>query len=170
MARPSARILITIEQELAYPFVAKKWFGSEGQQVFLIKNQSEFMDLLNKEKQELLFQEYFSECFGSDIRINLVGNKIVASMHRISKSDFRANLSNGGIGVKYEPTQSEKDLAIKASKALGCDFCGVDILQTKKGPVTCEVNSNAHLNNIYKISGINVASNILEYIIEKIRK
>lgn len=101
MARPSARLLITIEQELAYPFVAKKWLGSEGQQMFLIKNQSEFMDLLNKEKQELLFQEYFSECFGSDIRINLVGNKIVASMHRISKSYFRANLSNGGIGVKY---------------------------------------------------------------------
>ena len=156
-----------VEAELKYPIVAKKWFGSEGQQVFLIKNKQEFIDLLNKEKQELLFQEYFEECFGSDIRINIVNNQIVASMHRFSENDFRANLSNGGSAEKYEPTELEKEIALKASKVLGCDFCGVDILQTKKGPVICEVNSNAHLNNIYKISGINVASKILNYIKQK---
>jgi len=156
-----------IESELKYPFVAKKWFGSEGQQVFLINNRQEFVNLLDKEKQELLFQEYFAECFGSDIRINVINNEIVASMHRFSKNDFRANLSNGGNAEKYEPTDKEKELALKASKALNCDFCGVDILQTKNGPVICEVNSNAHLNNIYKITGINVAYKILNYIKQK---
>ena len=156
-----------IESELKYPFVAKKWFGSEGQQVFLINNRQEFVNLLDKEKQELLFQEYFAECFGSDIRINVINNEIVASMHRFSKNDFRANLSNGGNAEKYEPTDKEKELALKASKALNCDFCGVDILQTKNGPVICEVNSNAHLNNIYKITGINVAYKILNYIRQK---
>lgn len=159
-----------IENELKYPFVAKKWFGSEGQQVFLIKNRQEFDSLLDREKQELLFQEYFEECSGSDIRINIVNGEIVASMHRFSKTDFRANLSNGGNAEKYEPTDVEKKLALKASKALGCDFCGVDILQTKNGPVICEVNSNAHLNNIYKVTGINVAGKILNYISKKIRE
>ena len=156
-----------IESELKYPFVAKKWFGSEGQQVFLINNRQEFVNLLDKEKQELLFQEFFAECFGSDIRINVINNEIVASMHRFSKNDFRSNLSNGGNAEKYEPTDKEKELALKASKALNCDFCGVDILQTKNGPVICEVNSNAHLNNIYKITGINVAYKILNYIKQK---
>ena len=153
-----------IENELGYPFIAKKWFGSEGQQVFLIKNRQEFVDLLGREKQELLFQEYLSECCGSDIRINIIGGKVVASMHRFSNNDFRANLSNGGSAEKYEPTEIEKEIAIKASKALGCDFCGVDILQTKNGPIICEVNSNAHLKNIYNITGINVAGEILNYI------
>ncbi len=157
-----------VENELAYPVVVKKWFGSEGQQVFLVKNRQEFVDLLNREKQELLIQEYFSECFGSDIRINVVNNEIVASMQRFSKDDFRANLSNGGVAESYKPTESEKILALKAAKALGCDFCGVDILQTQKGPVICEVNSNAHLNNIYKTTGINVAGKILSYIKNKV--
>ena len=159
-----------IEKELNYPLIAKKWFGSEGQQVFLIKNRQEFFELLNKENQELLFQEYFSECFGNDIRINIVDNEIVASMHRFSKTDFRANLSNGGSAEKYDPTDIEKKLALKASKALCCDFCGVDILQTKKGPVICELNSNAHLNNIFKTTGINVASKILNYIKVSVNK
>lgn len=153
-----------IENELNYPFVAKKWFGSEGQQVFLINNKQEFVELLDKEKQELLFQKYYAECFGSDIRINVVNNEIVASMHRFSKNDFRANLSNGGYAEKYEPTEQEKELALNASKALGCNFCGVDILQTNNGPVICEVNSNAHLKNIYSVTGVNVAEKILNFI------
>ena len=161
-------IIEQIERELKYPFVAKKWFGSEGQQVFLINNKKEFIELLDREKQELLFQEYFVECFGSDIRINIVDKKVVASMHRSSKTDFRANLSNGGHAEKYEPTDVESQLALKASDALGCVFCGVDILQTKNGPIVCEVNSNAHLNNIYKVTGINIASEILNYICKKI--
>ena len=90
-------------------------------------------------------------------------------MHRFSKNDFRANLSNGGNAENYKPTDIEKEIALKASKALGCDFCGVDILQTKRGPVICEVNSNAHLNNIYKITGMNVANTILKYIVGKIK-
>ena len=159
-----------IEKEIKYPFVAKKWFGSEGKQVFLIHNKQEFINLLDTEKQELLFQQYFDECFGSDVRINIIGGEIVASMHRFSKIDFRANLSNGGSAETYQPTDAEKQLALSASKALNCDFCGVDILQTKNGPVICEVNSNAHLNNIYKTTGINVAGKILAYIKEKLEK
>ena len=134
----------------------------------MINNKQECIDIINNQKQELLFQEYFDECFGSDIRINLVNNKIVASMHRFSQNDFRANISNGGSAEKYEPTNLEKTLAIKASQALQCDFCGVDILQTKNGPVICEVNSNAHLNNIYMVTGTNVAEKILLYIKQKI--
>ncbi len=159
-----------IINEISLPLVAKKWYGSEGQQVYLVQTEKELFDLIKAEHgKELLFQRYYCECFGSDIRINLVGGKIVASMKRTSTNgDFRSNLSNGGTAKNYEPTKEEKALAIKASKALGCDFCGVDILQTDDGPVICEVNTNAHLKNIYEITNINVAKHILAYITNKI--
>ena len=55
-----------------------------------------------------------------------------------------------------------------SAKSVGYDFCGVDILQSNRGPLVCEVNSNAHLLNIYKISNVNVAKDILNYILSKI--
>ena len=157
-------------KELKFPFIAKKWYGSEGQQVYLIDNENTLWNLIEQEKgSELLFQHYYEECKGKDIRINIVNNKIVASMKRLSlNGDFRSNLSNGGHAEIYIPTKEESDLALKASKALNCDFCGVDILQTNDGPVICEVNSNAHLNNIYNVTNINVSEHILKYIKSKI--
>lgn len=157
--------------ELSLPLIAKKWYGSEGQQVYLLHTKKEIYDLIDKENgKELLFQHYYEECKGSDIRINIVGNEIVASMKRKSiNGDFRSNLSNGGVAEKYKPTEKEIEIALQSSKSLNCDFCGVDILQTNDGPVVCEVNSNAHLLNIYKVTGENVAKKILEYIVKNVQ-
>ena len=121
-----------------------------------------------KQGKELLFQEYIKECTGKDIRINVINKQAVASMKRINYDDFRANLSNGGSMEQYRPTKNELDLAINAAKCVGCDFCGVDILQSNRGPLVCEVNSNAHLINIHKCSGVNVAELILEFVLCKI--
>lgn len=159
-----------VEKRLSYPIIVKKWYGSEGKQVYLINNRSELDNLIEKENgNELLVQHYYEECCGKDIRINIVNGKIVAAMKRMSvNGDFRSNLSNGGTAVTYTPNPEESELAINAAKALKCDFCGVDILNTNNGPVICEVNSNAHLNNIYSVTNVNVAKHILEYIINKI--
>ena len=159
-----------IEKQLSYPLIAKKWYGSCGEQVFLIKNNEELWQLIDKEQgKELLFQEFFPECHGVDIRMYVVNNEVVASMKRISTTgDFRSNLAVGGIAEKYEPNQNEKQLAIKCSKVLGCDFCGVDFLISDDGIVVCEVNSNAFIKNISNVTGVNVAECILKFIISKI--
>lgn len=161
-----------LELNLSYPFIAKKWYGSEGKQVFLIRSKEELKHLIETENgRELLFQKYYEECHGVDLRLNVIDNKVVSAIKRKSNSnDFRANLSIGGTAEKYLPTNEEIDIAIKASKALDSDFCGVDILQTKNGPVVCEVNSNARLKNVYHYCNINVAELIFEYIKEKIEK
>lgn len=165
-----ADFIKNLELKLSYPIVAKKWYGSEGKQVFLVHNREELLKLIESEQgKELLFQQFFPECSGEDVRIVIIGGKFVASMKRKSTSgDFRSNLSSGGTATAYSPSSEEIQLAISASNALGLDFCGVDILQTNSGAVICEVNSNSHLKNIYDITGVNVAKNILKYIISKI--
>lgn len=157
---------------LKLPLICKEWFGSWGEQVYKLSTKEEILALIDKKQgKELLFQEYISECCGEDIRINIVGDKVVACMKRKSLTgDFRANISNGGTMEKYEPTEAEKSLALKATQATGCDFCGVDILQSKNGPLVCEVNSNAHLLNIFKCTGENVGKDILKYILKMINK
>ena len=89
-------------------------------------------------------------------------------MYRYSENgDFRANLSNGGKMKPYQPSKEEKALAVRACETLGADFAGVDLLFGDKGPLVCEVNSNAHFKNIYDCTGVDTAERILCYLAGK---
>ncbi len=160
------------EEELGYPLIIKEAYGSFGAQVYMVKDKEELLKkVLEIGPKPCLLQEYIKSSHGRDIRINVVGNEVVASMFRQSKGDFRANISAGGTMEAYEPNEEEKSLAIKCSKIIGADFAGIDLLFGKKGErIVCEVNSNAHMKNIYDCTGINVAEKIISYVIERIGK
>lgn len=156
------------EEKLGYPMVIKEVYGSFGNQVYLVKNYKELLDIINKiGNKDFIFQEYIKTSHGKDIRIQVVGNKVITSMYRYSNcDDFRANLTIGGKMKEYMPSYEESNMAIKACKALGLDFAGVDILFGENNkPILCEVNSNAHFKNIFDCTGVNVANNIMEHII-----
>ncbi len=160
-----------VEREIPYPIILKECFGSFGQQVYKADNRQELKDrILSIGAKPILFQEFIQSSQGKDIRLQVVGNQVVAAMYRYSdKGDFRANISNGGKMKSYEPSQKQMDLAVACCNILGLDFAGVDILFGKnQEPIVCEVNSNAHFKNIYDCTGINIADSILAYIIKKI--
>lgn len=158
-------------ERLGYPLVLKECFGSFGQQVYLI---NDLQGLENKIKElgsrPILLQEYISSSFGRDVRIQVVGSKVVASMYRHSNNgDFRANLTIGGSMRKYTPTKEQAKLAILCCEIIGLDFAGVDILFGHDDePIICEVNSNAHFKNIFDCTGVNVADEIITYIKNKL--
>lgn len=147
--------------ELGTPFVIKDCNGSFGEQVHLCHSIDDA--LVNISTKPFLVQEYV-ECNNTDVRLEVVGGKVVSAMKRHNPSDFRSNITNGGTATAYSPTENEIDLALKSCKALGLDFGGVDIING----MVCEVNSNAHIINIMNITGVDVAKNIFEYILEKI--
>ena len=161
-----------LEQELKYPIVIKQACGSFGKQVYLVNNRKE----LTNKMQELigidcLYQEFINTSFGKDVRIQVAFNEVVASAKRVSKSDFRSNVSNGGTMEKYEPNEEYKKLAISVCKILKLDFAGVDILFGENNiPILCEVNSNALINNLYNCTNINSAYAIISGIIKDLNK
>lgn len=157
-------------QRLSIPMVIKECFGSFGQQVNLISEEESLREWTIKlAGTPFLYQRYLRNSHGHDVRLQVVGNQVVAAMHRFSVSgDFRANLTNGGQMEPYEPSVAERELALRTVRALGLDFAGVDLLFSD-GPdgeadVVCEVNSNAHFRNIAECTGVNVAEKIMEYI------
>lgn len=157
-----------IEETFSYPLVIKEAFGSFGAQVYLIHNREE---LIAKQKELLyvphLYQEFIASSKGRDVRIYVVGNQVVASMYRHSDTDFRANISSGASMSPYEPSEAFCELAIKATEELEADFTGVDLLFGENDePILCEVNSNAHIKNIYDCTGIDVAEAIFKHILE----
>jgi RimK family alpha-L-glutamate ligase len=165
------KFLDQVEHELKYPIIIKECFGSFGQQVYLAENRKELEEkVLHIGASPMLFQEFIKSSNGKDLRLQVVGNQVVATMYRYSvNGDFRANVTIGGKMKTYEPTKQQMDLAVSCCKIIGLDFAGVDILfGENQEPIVCEVNSNAHFKNIYDCTGVNVADYIMEYIIKRI--
>lgn len=156
-------------EKLSLPVVIKESYGSFGSQVFRAHDMYDAVEIANAiSPNQMIFQEYIAESSGRDVRLNVVGDRVVAAMERVNDADFRANITNGGQMRPYSPTKEECDIAVKACKALGLDFGGVDLLFGKDGPLLCEVNSNAHIKNILDCTHINVADEIFSYIKGKI--
>lgn len=159
-----------IVNQLGLPLVIKEAFGSFGEQVYLVST----MDELRTKVQELygkpfMFQEFVSTSKGRDIRLQVVGDRVVAAMKRTANNDFRANVTAGGITAAYEPSEKAKEIAIAASQAIGADFSGVDLLFGKNDQyVICEINSNAHIRNLLNCTGVNAADDIMEYVLNKV--
>ena len=153
---------------LGLPFVIKQGRGSFGSQVYLVHSVAEAVDILCPCAGEpVLFQRFVSESAGRDVRVYVVGGRVVASMGRVNLTgDFRANVENGGKAVAHAPTPREEELALQACRLLGLDFGGVDLLYGQDGPLLCEVNSNAHFKALQAVSGVSPADAIVAHMLE----
>lgn len=160
-----------VQKTLGFPMVVKESFGSLGKGVYLVETKAEFYDLCEKLKcRPHLFQQFISESRGRDIRVIVIGGKVVASMMRTSTTDFRSNVELGGTATKYEIGEDLKELCQRVANILKLDYCGIDVLIGKDSYYICEVNSNAYFGGIEKVTGINVAKAFAEYIYKTIYK
>lgn len=162
-----------IASRIGFPLVIKELYGSFGQQVYLVKDSEELEKMIQKLGfKGFLMQEFVSESSGRDVRINVVGDRIVSAMERFSVTgDFRSNISNGGHMRPYEPSEKQKEEALKACRALKLDFAGVDVLFGEDDePIICEVNSNPHFKSSIDCTGIDMSRYIMKYIVEQIKK
>ncbi|MBR2341199.1 MAG: RimK family alpha-L-glutamate ligase, partial [Clostridia bacterium] len=135
-------------ENLGYPLVAKKSYGSFGAGVKLVENREQ----LEQTEQEWLYLPHFYQSFvgkrGMDIRVIVIGGKAVAGMRRIAKEgEFRSNIELGGRGEGIHLPKEYALTAEKVAKHLGLDYCGVDLLEGGE-PIVCEVNSNAFFEGI----------------------
>ena len=153
---------------LGLPMVIKEGHGSFGMKVYLIETEEQFYEKVDSLRGiDFVFQEFIASSRGRDIRVNIVGGRIVAAMYRHSETDFRANITNGGVASPVELTESQQELAMSAAEAVGATFAGVDLLFGENDqPLVCEVNAAAHIRNILNVTGVNVADAMIAYTLE----
>lgn len=166
----TAHLLDTAERLLGFPMVVKEAYGSFGLQVSLARNRAELQDQVEKVRYApAMLQRFVASSAGTDYRIQVVGDEVVAVMRRVNREDFRSNVASGGHVEVCTLPEGFAELAVRASRALGLDFSGVDMLTDEDGgPIVCEVNSNAFIRNISRISGTDVAGRILEHVLVRI--
>jgi ribosomal protein S6--L-glutamate ligase len=153
---------------LGYPFVMKVLEGTQGQGVYLIKDEQEaermFAEHIQK-RTRVILQEFISEFSGKDIRVIVIHGEIVATMMRVAQEgEFRSNIHRGGKGHIVQLSEVEKEMAIKSVKELGLDMGGVDILRSQHGPMVIEVNSSPGFEGIEGATGIKIAERMIELI------
>lgn len=156
-----------IQQAGGAPLIIKVARGTHGNGVVLAetnKAAKAVMQAFFVENVSFLVQEFVKESAGTDIRAIVVGNKVVASMMRQSlDDDFRSNLHQGGEGKPIKLTEEERRTAIKAARAMGLPFCGVDMMRSSRGPLVLEVNSSPGFG-VEKVTGRDIAGKVIEYI------
>lgn len=150
------------------PCIIKLLEGTQGVGVVLAETRSaaeSVLDAFHGLQARVIVQEYIAESKGADIRAFVVDGVVVGAMKRTAKKgEFRSNLHRGGTAEIYQLTEEEENTALKAAKVLGLGIAGVDMLQSKSGPMIMEVNSSPGLEGIEKATGKDIAKSIIRYI------
>ena len=158
--------LLKVEQALGYPVVVKMSYGSMGSGVFKADGRAELFDIAERLKlTPHLFQKYIASSCGMDMRVIVVGGKVLGGILRKSNGDFRSNIGLGGHAEKVDVPPSVAKAAVRAAEILGLDYCGIDFL-LGRFPLLCEVNSNAFFDAFEQATGINVAGAYAKHIAE----
>jgi ribosomal protein S6--L-glutamate ligase len=150
------------------PVVIKLLEGTQGIGVVLAdtpRSAKSVVEAFRGANVNILVQEFIKEAGGADIRALVIGGRVVAAMQRQgADGEFRSNLHRGGRAQSIKITAEERSTAVRASKAMGLNVCGVDMLRSNHGPVVMEVNSSPGLEGVEKATGIDVAGQIIEFI------
>ena len=169
------RDIIDVEPAIDFvgglPVVIKVTQGTQGQGVFLRHTIHEARSLVQGlllTGKSVLIQEYIAESHGKDIRALVVGDRVVAAMRRRARGrEFRSNYHLNGTVEKVELNPDFEEQACRAARVLGLHIAGVDLLEANSGPLVLEVNSSPGLEGIEKASGVNVAGEIIDYVMNE---
>jgi RimK family alpha-L-glutamate ligase len=145
-------------------FVLKNIEGSKGEGVFLIENENDYKNALEYVGYEYLCQEFIESSYGKDIRIYVIGNKVVGAVLRKAKQGFKSNFSQGGEVECYNVTPEVESIAVKTAKALNVEFCGIDLLFMENEFTVCDVNGNAGFRTITKVSDVDIVDELFKYV------
>ncbi|ALU11538.1 L-2-aminoadipate N-acetyltransferase [Ignicoccus islandicus DSM 13165] len=156
-------------EELGYPVVVKPIQGSWGRLQALAKDPDtlltvlEFREAMPSPQFKVHYIQEFVKKPNRDIRAFVVGGSVRTAIYRIS-SNWRTNTALGG---KAEPAKIDSELeeiVLRAAGAVGGGVLGVDVVEDpERGYLVLEVNSNVDFKNTYRVTGHDLAKDIVEY-------
>lgn len=157
-----------IEHVGGVPVIIKLLEGTQGLGVVLAETRNaaeSVLEAFNGLEARVIVQEFIKEAKGADIRALLVDGQVVGAMKRQGKDgEFRSNLHRGGSAEIIKLNEAELRLAMNAARVLKLSVCGVDMLQSARGPLLLEVNSTPGLEGIEAATGKNIAKAIITFI------
>lgn len=152
------------------PVVLKLLRGAQGTGVVLAESATSVesvLDAIWSLGEDILIQKFIRESKGRDTRILTIGGEVVGAMRRTAREgEFRSNIHRGGTGTMIEPSPTLARLAIEATKVLGLDVAGVDLLESDEGPLLVEVNASPGFQGLEEATSLDIATRIVDFAVK----
>jgi len=116
----------------------------------------------------IYLQEFVPHGF-SDVRAFVIGDHVVAAMRRIGNS-WKTNYSQGARPELLELDNALEELAVKSAKLIECKIAGVDILESPRGPLVVEVNSQPGWRGLQSVARVHIADEIVGFVLSELKK
>jgi len=162
---------LEIAETLGYPVVVKPIVGSWGRFVVKVDTRDSLDGILElKESLGAIYGLHYVQEFvkkpGRDIRVFVVGDSVPVAIYRVNKSYWKTNIA---LGASVEPLKVDgelEELALKVAKVVGGGVLGIDVFEDpERGYLVNEVNANTDFRNTVRVTGYNLARDIVEYIV-----
>jgi ribosomal protein S6--L-glutamate ligase len=166
-----------------FPIVVKLVSGTQGIGVFIVDSFGSLKSVLQTlwkvdPTVEILLQEKIDADY--DIRVQVVVKndvesgtnryEIIGAMRRnVVKGDFRTNVHLGGQVEPIKLTSEQEEMAKAATKAVGCNWCGVDIIvdKTNGKNYVLEVNASPGTAGIQKATNGELIPKLVDFLLNK---
>lgn len=113
-------------------------------------------------------QKFLEKIGDGDYRVVVVGGKVLGAEFR-KGTTWKSNVAQGAVPKGIKPNSELVELSLKTAEALGLEYAGIDIAETKDGYFVLETNPTLSWQGFKKATGINPAKYIVERLIENIK-
>lgn len=174
LTRSTRNLRSVLDTIRGIPAILKVIKGTQGRGVMILNTEVSLRSVLETMlslEEDVLIQRFIAEGAGRDYRAFVVGDRVVAAMMRMApKGEFRSNIHRGGEGTLVKLPKRFEKIAIRSARVLGLQVAGVDLMESKAGPVVLEVNSSPGFEGIERVTGLNIAAEIIRQMVKTGRK
>ena len=170
MCRYRDEVPAAVEMIGGLPCIIKLIQGTQGVGVMIASTMAEvrgLLDTLWTLGQEIILQELVAESRGRDVRALVIGDRVVAAMRRTARAgEFRSNIHRGGEATALDLPRDYAEAAVKATRVMGLEVAGVDMLESRGGPKIMEVNSSPGFEGLEQATGLDIATLYVRHAVE----
>jgi RimK family alpha-L-glutamate ligase len=152
--------------------VIKPLFGSMGHGMIRVSDPDVAFRVVRALEQlrAVYYVQRTVEHGGHDVRAFVVGGRVLGAIERRGAAgQWRTNISRGGSARPLELPPAWAALALRAARAVGADYAGVDLLPARDGTVyLLEVNGIPGWRGLQQATLIDVAGAIVDHLMERV--
>lgn len=153
--------------ELPFPCVFKVRKGGSGRKIYIANHTGEALQVaegLAKSGFSFVVQEILPPT-GTDVRVFVVGDQIVAAVERLAHPTFMRPKEEGNLRLHETKLQPAEIKLVKSAMQLyAAPYAAVSILRREdEEPVLLELSRAPALGEVEATTGVNIAARIIDY-------
>ncbi|MEA2522960.1 MAG: [lysine-biosynthesis-protein LysW]---L-2-aminoadipate ligase [Thermomicrobiales bacterium] len=154
-------------EQVGYPAVLKPVTGSWGRLLAKVNGPEQARAILDQKTElgsyehSIFYVQQFVEKPGRDIRVYVVGERVLAASYRTSEH-WITNAARGAVSSACPITPEIEELAWRACISVGARLAGVDLIETPDGLKVVEVNTGGEFKGLMSTTDVDIAGEIVE--------